>query len=618
MLKKFLIGTFALAFILLFAVSQADAATLKVGSTGSEVMTVQTKVGVTADGKFGLKTKAAVMAFQANNGLVADGIVGAKTWAAILGSATPVVTTPGCTAGALFNSMTGASCSAVSTLPAGCTAGALFSSTTGASCTATTPAPVVTTSGEGSVAVSYDGVPADNLAVNRGEEKAVMAVKIKASGSDMKVSRIWLDINTRIWLSADKVTIMDGSTVVATLPLSSSTVTEVTAGSAWQLQFNGLNVVVPVGTTKVLTFKVSRPTLTSADSSVTIAATSTIRTVDGAGITDTTTLGSRTWNMAAVAASVGTLTNSLASTSPLQGSVSGLSATSGVTTDVKLMDFSLKATDGDVNVSAVSGTITTSGTCTAAQCISSIELRDGTTVLDSVVGAGTFTFNEQSIDVLKDATKTLSVWAKVNHVASSYVVAGDSITAAVTSVTGTSGPAFTAANSATTVTGNAQYLFRYAPTITLGAVSAVQADESTSTTVYKGANYSISFTVAAPAGSDIYVATTSTATVLAYNASATVGTSKSNSSTDYGGTLVTASTVSGVSSTGSVSGYDKVSAGTSRTFTITGYVPHGGTAGYNGMHIDGIKWNTTDSLSGTTIQTWGLSDFKTPTVYLTV
>lgn len=64
---------------------RADAATLKVGSRGDEVKTLQTKLkrwgyysgGI--DGIFGSVTKAAVVYFQRTNGLAADGIVGPAT-----------------------------------------------------------------------------------------------------------------------------------------------------------------------------------------------------------------------------------------------------------------------------------------------------------------------------------------------------------------------------------------------------------------------------------------------------------------------------------------------------------------------------------------------------------
>ncbi len=62
---------------------------VKVGSQGSEVRAVQTKLTELGffkdkiDGIFGSKTKAAVMAFQKSKGLTADGIAGTKTLAAL-------------------------------------------------------------------------------------------------------------------------------------------------------------------------------------------------------------------------------------------------------------------------------------------------------------------------------------------------------------------------------------------------------------------------------------------------------------------------------------------------------------------------------------------------------
>lgn len=81
----------ALAFVTLFAIcalataSVAQAAVVKVGSSGSTVKTIQTKLKRwgyytgSVDGIFGAKTKAAVQYFQRRNGLTADGIVGAAT-----------------------------------------------------------------------------------------------------------------------------------------------------------------------------------------------------------------------------------------------------------------------------------------------------------------------------------------------------------------------------------------------------------------------------------------------------------------------------------------------------------------------------------------------------------
>ena len=67
----------------------ADAAVLKKGSRGDEVVTLQKKLKQwgyydgAVDGVFGSGTEKAVQYFQRKNGLAADGIVGAKTAAAL-------------------------------------------------------------------------------------------------------------------------------------------------------------------------------------------------------------------------------------------------------------------------------------------------------------------------------------------------------------------------------------------------------------------------------------------------------------------------------------------------------------------------------------------------------
>lgn len=76
--------TLAMA-VAVFATPSANAAVVKVGSTGQTVRTIQTKLKRwgyytgSVDGIFGSKTKAAVQYFQRKNGLVVDGIVGSAT-----------------------------------------------------------------------------------------------------------------------------------------------------------------------------------------------------------------------------------------------------------------------------------------------------------------------------------------------------------------------------------------------------------------------------------------------------------------------------------------------------------------------------------------------------------
>lgn len=57
--------------------------TLKRGSRGSEVKTLQSKLNLLADGIFGPLTEEAVKEFQKSKGLTVDGVVGTRTWAAL-------------------------------------------------------------------------------------------------------------------------------------------------------------------------------------------------------------------------------------------------------------------------------------------------------------------------------------------------------------------------------------------------------------------------------------------------------------------------------------------------------------------------------------------------------
>jgi len=136
-----------LAFVLSVGVLSVDAAymhsvTLKQGSSGSQVASLQATLGVTADGSFGPMTKAAVVAFQSANGLVADGVVGPMTGAVLSGVPSSSNYLAGCTSNSGYSVTTGQSCAAsTGTYPAGCTSNSGYSVTTGQSCAASTSYP---------------------------------------------------------------------------------------------------------------------------------------------------------------------------------------------------------------------------------------------------------------------------------------------------------------------------------------------------------------------------------------------------------------------------------------------------------------------------------------------
>ena len=92
MKKRIMTVVLVLVLVFTFFTTTAFAAsTLRKGSSGGEVKTLQTLLNsngfsLVVDGKFGSNTLTAVKSYQSSHGLSVDGIVGSKTWASLLAS----------------------------------------------------------------------------------------------------------------------------------------------------------------------------------------------------------------------------------------------------------------------------------------------------------------------------------------------------------------------------------------------------------------------------------------------------------------------------------------------------------------------------------------------------
>ncbi len=429
MIKKFLIGTFALALVLSVGVLTADAfsgATLRVGSKGADVIELQTKLGLTADGSFGPMTKAAVMAFQASNGLTADGIAGpmtlAKMSAAVVGGTYPA----GCTSNTGFSSTTGQSCAVVvTTLPAGCTSTAGFSSTTGAKCDGAvvgTTGPL--TGGAGDIIVT-DFTSGTEGTVLEGKSEKVLGVYVEAdNGSDISVSsmKVTLDTNagsgsTRVERYIDSVDVYMGSTKVGSVDAADL---NKDATGEYSKSIALSNAVVRKGDkTKFYVEVKANSAIDSTDTYTWNVDVTSVRFQDAMGVVMTNDLTTE------VAASVVTFDDSTTNDEITSLSSSGNPDAStlvvkdtGVSDEYLVFAYKLKAASDSSDLNVLEIPITadpTTGGINADEVVDDIYLKVGSTVYDNYdynAGIYTFTIDEGDFEITAGSTAEVKVYAK--------------------------------------------------------------------------------------------------------------------------------------------------------------------------------------------------------------
>lgn len=396
---------------------------LSVGMRNADVTALQNYLAgagffsATPTGYFGSITKAAVVAFQLANNLPGTGFVGVLTRGVL--NSSPVGTTP----------TPGATC------PAGFT------------CTPTTPTTPGLTGSEGFAEVRVSPVVTNNPNVQTNVDVPVYAIEFKAKQSDIMVERINLLVGVTQSSSAEnpatlinKVTIKDGSTVIASVPVNSSSFSKDTSvvPNQYYLQVAGLGVKVSKDALKTLTVTFDTNSIDS-ERVVTVGVygQSGIRTVDGRGISSYNALSDTRVH---TFKKPGTSTSSVrADATTIYSTNYRVSRTGNGAEKVLTSTFAVKSETGRSKITAVKVAVSTSSTYTATPTLpSNLYLYDGSTLIDarsvtSTASPATVTFdlNNYNVYVEQDTTKTFTVKADFP----SNTATGTTISTAVTEVT---------------------------------------------------------------------------------------------------------------------------------------------------------------------------------------
>lgn len=563
-MNKFITATLAVALTVVAIAPAAASAqsmacpftmTLKKGQRNSQVTALQAKLGVIQTGYFGSLTAAAVSNYQGSKGLPRVGQVGPLTRAAL--------------------------CMDMVGMP-----------NTGNPAPLNPGTPVNTSGVEGSLDIKLAATPSNNASVQTSTDVPVYGLELKARVNDVVLQT--LDLQAAVTLSGSSenpatlintIKVWDGSTVLATVPVNSTTFTK-DSNQVYYIRLAGINFAIPKDTTKFLTVSFSTNSIDS-DRVVTLDGynTSSVRAVSGNGISSFYSVDGTSYTRTHTFKKPGDATLTLsAATSPLRSMTSRANPTN--TVEGNSVIFSVKSETGDSKILTVTATSSVSGVSASSLVY---ELFDGSTKLSSVTGSTTVTFDNLSLVVPKDVTKTLTV--KVTYPATttgSYIA-----TTTVSSVVYEK-PNGSSATVSTAVNGVGQYVYTKAAIITLAAAPTIRTDVQTVSGV----------------GTSTVVAT------FPLNIRSEGGNTTLPVAADFtfvfsNGTNYTASsTVTGVAVSPVTIPNNDIADGSTAQVTVT--VSANGTAlltsGLFNAALTSIKWNAGN---GVVTQTYGLDDFKT-------
>lgn len=645
MLKKFLIGTFAVAALALaLTVSAAydfGSVTLRVGSKGTAVMAVQTVVGASVDGSYGPMTKAAVMAWQAANGLVADGVFGpmsmAKANAGSVGTSYPA----GCTSAMGYSPTTGQKCDATvaAGLPAGCTSTAGYSATTGAKCDggSVSTGPLAGSFGVIATVNKLSQYNAEEVGAGQDDVK-VLGFDLKASkDGDIEVNAIKLSFDvvntsgsTRLEDYVDSVSVWMGSNKVGS---ASADDFNKDATGAYSKTISLSNAVSRADVTNkfyVTVDAVSNMDSGDINSEAMDITVDSIRYVDGSGVVSTdTSTGDLTTVLDDVV--IDFVTYSTAADTELKVSLDSSSPDNGIelvsatatTEDVVLLKGKLKLEgSSDVTLNTLPITLTTTSatfTASISDIATSVKLKIGsseyvesTSALTSTTG--TVSFDLLDFDIDAGDTVEFTVYADIADLDDTIVKAGDTITATLSStnrnemdVENEEGDQLldTTEKSGTATSGTLE-LRANGPQLALISASAVSSNSTTDN--QDSGTFILKFSVKA-IGDAIYVSTIAS-TAGAVNNVYAVDVAGTASLTDVSGIITN------LTDTTLVGGLWEIAEDQTEILEMTVLRSPSSTDGLFRAALSNIKWNTTGSTTTFNTYSSNLDAFKTPYIAL--
>ena len=482
-----------------------------------------------------------------------------------------------------------------------------------------TATPVVAAYGS----LSVNKVPVANPAYTYydGGTYELFAAEYKATGSDITIRKIGLDLGTDNifpWQMFSTISLWDGSIKLAELAVNQANLIENSFAASYTLNVSGLNFVIPNGQKKTVTVKATLlPTTTSAakQKAYTVVMNDATVYLDTAGVIYTS-LGvsgkglSATINANGVSESnKANLTVSTASDNPIKGNV--IASTSN-TTAVTLLKVNIK-NDSDVSATLNKATTTvTVQNSTTTGYITSVELWDGSTRLQSAApsfGTSTsanVTWENFTLPIAANTTKTLTVKAVVASIPTdSTFVSGSYVKANNIWIQGIDANSnIVPQNGLTTLTGNEQYIFVKAPVFTLGTTSFTSSGTDTHPQSTGNAKINIGITAN---NSDIYVSK-DTSKTFATSSPAVQGSPTSTITSNFACT-------SGVSDEGN---YYKIPSGGTANCELNAVVQLGVATSptFYQVQVKQITWNTSATTTNEVAQTWGWDNFKTSAIPL--